>query len=186
MSLVNWGGTTADAAADYPCDALLPSPHQRVIRVVEVDAAAPVVFRWLCQLRYAPYSYDWIDNLGRRSPRTLTPGADDLALGQRFMTIYRLASFAPGDHLTLTTRPRPRGLQSACTYRVRPCGAGTRLVVCASMRYPRGPVGAALAAVFPAGDLVMMRKQLLTLKRLAESPPPVSPDHIAGPESGPG
>lgn len=169
MSLVNWGGTAAEEADTYPCDALLPGAQQRVIRAVTVDAPVPVVFRWLCQLRFAPYSYDWIDNLGRRSPRTLTPGAEQLEDGQRFMTIYRLASFVPDDHLTLTTTPKAGGLMSTCSYRVRPEGDGTRLVVCALMRYPRNPLGAAVKAVFPAGDLVMMRRQLLNLKRLAEA-----------------
>ena len=35
--------------------------------------------------------------------------------------------------------------------------------------YPRGIAGRVLAAVLPAGDLVMMRRQLLNLKALAEA-----------------
>ena len=65
-------------------------------------APAEVVYRWLCQLRVAPYSYDWIDNRGRRSPRELTPGLEQLAEGQTVM-IFRLVSFAWGRHLTLVT-----------------------------------------------------------------------------------
>ena len=56
----------------------------------------------------------------------------------------------------------------ACTYRVSPAPDGkSRLVVKMLVRRPRG-VLRLFAPVLPAGDLVMMRKQLLTLKRLAE------------------
>jgi hypothetical protein len=37
-----------------------------------------------------------------------------------------------------------------------------------SGRFPSGPLGRAVAALFPWADLVMMRRQLLNLKALAE------------------
>jgi hypothetical protein len=83
---------------------VLPGFDVGLFRGVTVRARAPVVFRWLCQLRVAPYSYDWLDNLGRRSPRTLTPGAERLELGQRVMGIFELVGFEPDRHLTLRLR----------------------------------------------------------------------------------
>lgn len=142
-----WGATDAEVAAALPCDELVR--HGSVVdRAVDVDADPATVFRWLCQLRVAPYSYDWIDNFGRRSPRELTPGLERLRHGQRFMTIFRLVDFARDDHVTIRTR------RVAVTYRVTP----GRLHMRARGMRP----GMALL------DLVMSRKQLLTLAELAE------------------
>ena len=83
------------------CDAVMPAADMVVSRAVDVAAPAAHTFRWVCQLRVAPYSYDLLDNLGRRSPKELTPGAEVLEVGQRVMTIFHLASFEHDRHLTI-------------------------------------------------------------------------------------
>ena len=159
----NWGATPAERAEQLPCDELLAATALRLHRAVSVAAPPAVVFRWLCQLKLAPYSYDLIDNLGRRSPRALVAGTERLTVGERFMSIFRLVSFRSDEHITLSTR------RVAVTYAVRAEGAGSRLLA----RVVYQPPGPRLRAVIQGwglavGDLVMMRKQLLTLKRLAE------------------
>ena len=79
------------------------------------------------------------------------------------MHIFTLASFAPEDHLTL----RAPGV--ADTYAVRARADRSRLVARFLFKAPGGRLGDALVGRSLAlGDLVMMRKQLLTLKELAE------------------
>jgi hypothetical protein len=159
-----------ERAVAYPCDRLLPTADDALYRAVDVDAATEEVFRWLCQLRVAPYSYDLVDNFGRRSPRRLTPGMDELAVGQRVMRIFRLASFERDRHLTLVLdTPGARRLfgEIAVTYAVSPRGAGARLVAKLLVRRPRG-LARHLSPLLPTLDLIMMRKQLLTLKQLCE------------------
>jgi hypothetical protein len=139
-------------------------------RAVGVDAPPAVVFRWLCQLRVAPYSYDLIDNGGRRSPRELTPGVDVLELGQTFVRVFRLADFEPGRSVTIawSGARRPFG-DLAITYAALPEGAGTRLLMRVRWRHTGGgPVGWIWRAALPSLDLVMARRQLLNLKALAE------------------
>jgi len=154
----------------FPADAHLDDPDDVLFRAVDVDAPGEVVFRWLCQLKLAPYSYDWIDNLGRRSPRELVPGVARLAVGQRFI-IFTLVEFEPGRHITLVLRKNAAFGDVAFTYLVVPVTADrSRLVVKLLVRYPRTPVwGFAARRVLPAGDLIMMRRQLLTFKKLAEA-----------------
>jgi hypothetical protein len=164
-----WGSTEAERAAGYPCDRWLAEADDELWRAIDIAAPPAVVFRWLCQLRVAPYSYDWIDNLGRTSPRELTPGIDELEAGQRVMTIFRLVEFEPDRHMTLVLERGKRLFgELAISYQVRATDdGGSRLIAKLVVRRPRGP-GRLLAPLLPAGDLVMMKKQLRTLKALAE------------------
>jgi hypothetical protein len=167
----NWGTTRDEMRTAFACDSLLARPDDQLYRAIAVRAPASDVFRWLCQLRAAPYSYDWIDNGGRHSPRALTPGLEDLAAGQRVMRIFRLESFERDRHLTLRLadeRAKRWFGELAVTYAVVDQGDTTRLVVKLALRHRRSLLGAVMRQVLPWGDLVMMRKQLKTLKRLAE------------------
>jgi Polyketide cyclase / dehydrase and lipid transport len=164
-----WGTRPGEAGRVLPCDRHVDRADQRLVRAVDVAAPAAEVFRWLCQLRAAPYSYDWIDNGGRRSPRKLTPGLEQLEAGQRVMTIFRLVEFEPGRSITIV-HDGPVFGRVAGTYEVTPAGArASRLLARLVVRYPAGLRGAALSAVLPAGDLVMMRRQLLNLRERAEA-----------------
>ncbi len=163
----HWGTTEAERRAIYPADRYLENPDDVVYRAVDVDAPADVTFRWLCQLRVAPYSYDWLDNFGRQSPRALTPGLEDLVVGQRVMGIFDLVDFVPGRHITLRSRIAPFGV-CVVTYSAVPVDVRrSRIVVKLLMRYPflLRPLG---RWAMPFGDWVMMRRQLLNLKALAE------------------
>jgi len=99
-SISETGGTEpGERELDYPCDQLIERPEASLYRGVTIEASSEVVFRWLCQMRAAPYSYDWIDNCCRQSPRELTPGLDNLVVGQDVMGIFDLVEFERNRHL---------------------------------------------------------------------------------------
>jgi hypothetical protein len=159
------------------CDTVVPEANACRMRTVEIAAPPKLVFRWLCQLRVAAYSFDWADSARRRSPRELLPGLDQLELGQTVMGVYELTHFIPGRELTVRLDPRlmaDQGLArwyapTATTYRVSALGASsTRLVAKSATAFPGG-MRWRLARI-PArwADRLILKRQLRTLKRLAE------------------
>ncbi|HKO44792.1 MAG TPA: hypothetical protein VJU84_16055 [Pyrinomonadaceae bacterium] len=177
MPLVShtWGTTSEERRYQFPCDRLIPHPDDSLFRGVTINAPADVVFRWLCQLRVAPYSYDLIDNGGRQSPQQLTPGLDDLAIGQDVMTIFALADFERDRQFTIRTKPNTRTSRTfgdfACSYLIIPTsGDECRLLVKLVVKHPTSLMGKLLQPLLPWGDLIMMRRQLLNFKKLAERP----------------
>jgi hypothetical protein len=164
-----WGTRAEERERPFPCDDVLPGWTHALHRGVGVAASPEVVFRWLCQLRAAPYSYDWIDNLGRRSPRRLTPGLEQLAVGQPVMRIFDLVAFEHDRHLTLRLRRPGVFPPLAISYLVLPeAPRGARLLAKIVLRPSPGPLGRLALRLLTWGDLVMMRRQLLNLKALAE------------------
>jgi hypothetical protein len=160
-----WGVTLAETRRRYPCDDLVPDPALEAWRGVTVRAAPQQVWPWVAQIRLAPYSYDWLDNLGRRSPQQLS-GLPDPAVGESFTTamrghaVGRIVAVVPGEHLTGEI------LGAVMSYMLVAEGSNTRLLLKLVMR--RGRIVAPLVSV---GDLVMSRRQLLNFARLAERAP---------------
>ena len=158
-----WGVSTSEILRSYPCDAFVASPTLQAWRGVRVEAPAAAVWPWVAQVRIAPYSYDWIDNLGRRSPRELI-GLPEPQAGDRFTTaagrwgVGRIVSADSGRQLTGTIGG------AFMSYVLVPQEDGsTRLLLKVATRLPRWA-----APALSVGDLVMARRQLLNLKQLAE------------------
>jgi hypothetical protein len=166
-----WGATPEECAARYPCDDLAGPEDSRLLRAVSVNAPAETVWAWLGNLRVAPYSYDWLDNFGRRSPRELRADLPPLAPGQRVMTIFTAEHVEQGSDLSIYLHDGP-GLrlfgQVRVTYAVRPESSGCRLIAVLRLAAEGGPVGSARRLGLAWGDLLMMRKQLYTFRDLAE------------------
>jgi hypothetical protein len=156
---------------------MIAQPDDVLYRGITVDAAPATMFRWLCQLRTAPYSYDWIDNGGRPSPAELLPGLDNLVVGQEVMRIFLLSGFEKDRHLTLRLKAKSSAANTfgdlAVSYLLVPIANDLatprcRLLVKLLVKHPPGLYGKVMRTLLPWGDLIMMRRQLLNLKRLAE------------------
>jgi hypothetical protein len=157
-----WGVTDSETARAYPCDEYVASPALRAWRGVHVAAPVGAVWPWVAQVRLAPYSYDWIDNRGRRSPRDLA-GLPEPRAGDQFTTAGgrprgRIVSVEAGKQLTGAI-----GGAYMSYVLVPQDDDSTRLLLKVVMRTTRL---AALALC--TGDLIMARRQLLNLKHLAE------------------
>ncbi len=157
-----WGVTTSETLRTYPCDDFLVAPTLQAWRGVRIDVPTAAVWPWVAQVRLAPYSYDWIDNRGRRSPRQLE-GLPEPQVGEAFTTaggrqLGRIVSVDPGRQLTSTI------MGAFMSYVLVPQEHDTmRLLLKVVMRTTRWA-----APALSVGDLIMARRQLLNLKELAE------------------
>ena len=159
-----WGVTDDEAARPFPCDEWVPSPTMQAWRGVTVDTSADRLWPWVTQVRLAPYSYDWIDNLGRRSPRTLM-NLGEPAVGEPFtraggVGLGRVLSVEAPRQLT----GRIAGAVISYVLEPHPDDARTRLLMKIVTDLSRP-----LADRLSVGDLRMARRQLLNFKSLAES-----------------
>ena len=167
-----WGTTPDERGQSFPCDRVLPDHDVAYFRGITVDTPPAVIFAWLCQLRVATYSYDWISHLGRRSPQELDPALQALAVGQPFMDIFDVVDFERDRHVTLRLRRPGPYPPLAVSYMIVPQARDRcRLLVKLVVSYRRTFIDGVVRLLAPWLDWVMMRRQLLNLKALAERTP---------------
>ena len=81
---LTWGATSEEVSRPLPGDELVARPTFNATRAISIAAAPGRVWPWLLQVgltRAGWYSYDILDNLGRRSARRIVPELQGLAPG---------------------------------------------------------------------------------------------------------
>jgi len=168
-----WGVHLKEQKIIYPCDKYVLKNSRDFYRGVTINANPKFVYLWLCQMNYAPYSYDWLDNFAFESPNYLIKDADQLKIGQKFMYAFKLLDFVKNRHITFT--PPPHSIldrlygQFVVSYFIKKVNsARTRVIVKIRWSFPKGIIGSILCFLAPKIDSIMMRKQLSQFKKLSE------------------
>jgi hypothetical protein len=153
-----------------PGDDLMRAGAPSTTRAILIDADPRDVFPWLLQIGYRRggwYSYDWIDNDGRRSVSRIDPVLQHLAVGDR---IEMLPGFGPvvreieTDHHILSG-----GDADTWCLLVEPTPDGrTRLVSRWRQDWPKNIGTTVWTLISDPGAFVMEQKMLRTIRSLAE------------------
>lgn len=172
MNLQHWGSTEPEMRGAMVGDDLVPNARLIATRSITLPAPPDAVFPWLRQMgfkRAGWYSYDLIDNLGRRSARSIETRWQNVNTGDRVPAgplsfeaaiVDRPRAFV----LCLgTSHGATRRVQFSLAYELRPDADGTRLVTRVRARVNL-PLGRLIERfLLGPGDGIMLRKQLLSL-----------------------
>ena len=191
LFLTNLGARPDERERGWPGDRLLTRTDVRATRAITIRAPAAAVWPWLVQFgldRGGFHSYELLERLGGinvRNVERILPHLQSLEVGQE-ITLHpsapalHVALLEPNEHLCLRTWKDdqdladrdPETVGSFSLYLLAASGADScRFVVrtCKQGRRPRAR-SARLVATFLEDplDLVMERRMLRTVRRLAE------------------
>lgn len=176
IPLQHWGATTAEIDAPMAGDDLIEGDAVDGTRAISIDAPRELVFDYLRQMGFGRagwYSYDLLDNLGRRSAdeindEWLVQQAGEEVPGGPIAFIAPIVD-RPNAYVLQVPQRRVTGHQLDFTlaYELKAIGDATRLVSRVRIAI-NGPLGRPLAVALLAGDGAMVRKQLLGIAERAE------------------
>jgi hypothetical protein len=171
---LTWGTTPEEVERPLPGDDLVARPTFNATRAISIKAPQEHVWSWLVQVglgRAGWYSYDLLDNLGRRSSGRIIPELQHLAPGD-------IVPMGPGagQGIPVHALDPPRTMiwgrrgDSSWVWQLDPCADGsTRLITRIRSRIRPTPTSIFFNVLFEVADFWMLRKMLLNLRERAES-----------------
>jgi hypothetical protein len=171
---VRWGATEDEVVRTLPGDDIVSRPTFNATRGVSIQAPPGEIWPWIVQIghkRVGWYSYDWIDNLGKPSAERIIPELQNLKSGDIIPMSpdgkmgFWVKDFVPNQWMLWWDK---KGETTWC-WGLYPAGENcTRLVTRVRMHYNWLSPSIIFNLVIDAGDIVMMRKCMLGIKRRAE------------------
>ena len=173
---LRWGATPEELARRLPGDEIVRHPIFNATRAVTVNARPEDIWPWIIQLgfyRAGWYTYDVLDNFGRRSAERIVPELQHMAVGDlvpfgpgKSAGIW-VKEFVPNSSMVWWNKKEDR---TTWVWSLDPLPDGrTRLLT--RVRAPLNwaePVSAVWLVMLELADFPMMRKLLLGIKRRAE------------------
>lgn len=173
---LRWGATPEEVGRGMPGDEVVPAPTFNATRAVTVEATPEAIWPWIVQIGFGRagwYTYDLLDNMGRRSAEELIPELQHIEVGD-------LVPMGPGEDAGMRVKEIETGRWivwwdknhlTTWTWLLDPMPTGgTRLVTRVRSRSSwRHPTTAVWLLLFEVADFPLMRKCLLGIKRRAET-----------------
>lgn len=170
---LRWGATDEEVQRSMPGDDQVPHPMLQATRAITIRASAAEIWPWLIQMGYRRagwYSYDMLDNEGIHVNRII-PELQHLEVGDVMKTDaeggFTVTAIDPNRSLVLIIRNLYAQISSAIVLDEID-KEQTRLIMRLRANYKPGLWTTLFYLIFEPGDFLMMRKELLGIKRRAE------------------
>ena len=169
-----WGATAEEINSSVVGDDLCSDATVVATRSITIGAAPQEVFPWIRQMGFGRggwYSYDWLDNLGRKSATTIHDEWQSVEAGDKIPSgpiSFTAAIVDAPRHFVLEIQSlgkKSPKLHFTLAYELRDNPQGTRLVTRMRSRINL-PLGSLFEKLILApGDGIMLRRQLLNIKK---------------------
>ncbi len=177
-----WGATPEEIQSPVVGDDLCSAATLIATRSITISAPPQEVFQWILQMGFGRagwYSYDWLDNLGRKSATIIHDEWQTVKVGDKVPSgpISFIAAIVEAPrHFVLEIKSlgkKSPKLHFTLAYELRDDPHGTRLVT-----RMRSHISVPLGSLFEKlilgpGDGLMLRRQLLTIRQNASKTSPV-------------
>jgi hypothetical protein len=147
---------------EYPINEALQNHIWTQDHSIEIKATAKAIWPWLAQMgngRAGWYSYDWLDNLGRKSSDVIDPKLIAIEKGQK-IPLATISDFAENKFITYQF-----GSTITFTYYLQELNQHTRLWT--RLRIPHASW--LLKSSLRIGHKIMQDKQFLEIKKRVEN-----------------
>jgi hypothetical protein len=139
MCIRNYMASQEEQRRPMAADTIVPTPIYAETRAITIDASVEHIWPWLAQMgsgRAGWYAFDWIDNGGRPSAKTILPEYQHIAPGDimpalpGMRDVFLLTAVDPPRRLILTVPDVTFGSRVSWEFLVEPLDQGhSRLIV---------------------------------------------------------
>ena len=171
---LRWGATDAEVKRSMPGDEIVDKPSFNATRAVTIHAPAQKIYPWIVQMgvsRAGWYSYDLLDNLGRRSAESIIPEHQNMQAGD-------LVPISPDGKQGMWVKYLRKNKwvlwwdkkgDTTWVWEIHPEGEGNmRLITRVRVKYRFFSSAVLFNLLIEFFDILMMRKSMLGIKRRAE------------------